>query len=37
LRAVFDMDSPVLARFDEEDARGMAEAVAAFAAATDWA
>ena len=36
LRAVFDMDSPLLARFDEIDAQGMSEALAAFAQATDW-
>ena len=37
LRAVFDLDSPALARFDEEDARGMAEALAVLVAASDWA
>jgi GAF domain-containing protein len=36
LVAVFDLDSPLLARFDAEDARGLAAAVAALAAATDW-
>lgn len=37
LRAVFDMDSPTLARFDEYDGEGMANAVAVLAQATDWA
>ena len=37
LRAVFDLDSPLLARFDEEDARGLAEALAVLVDATDWA
>jgi len=37
LIGVFDMDSPSLARFDEDDARGMSEALALFAQATDWA
>lgn len=37
LIGVFDMDSPSLARFDEEDARGMGEALALLAQATDWA
>jgi len=36
LIGVFDMDSPSLARFDEEDVRGMREALAVFAASTDW-
>ncbi|WP_144006722.1 GAF domain-containing protein [Pelomonas sp. KK5] len=36
LRAVFDLDSPLPARFDEADARGFADAVAALAEATDW-
>lgn len=36
LRAVFDLDSPALARFDEEDARGLGEAVALLVAGTDW-
>lgn len=36
LRAVFDLDSPLLARFDAEDARGFAEAVAVLVDATDW-
>ncbi len=37
LRAVFDLDSPLLARFDEDDARGMAEALAVLIQGTDWA
>ena len=36
LVAVFDLDSPLTARFDAEDARGFAEAVAALTAGTDW-
>ena len=36
LVAVFDLDSPLTARFDAEDARGFAEAVAILAAGTDW-
>ncbi len=36
LVAVFDLDSPLTARFDAEDARGFAEAVAVLAAGTDW-
>lgn len=36
LRAVFDLDSPKRARFDEEDARGLAEALALLVDATDW-
>ena len=36
LLAVFDLDSPLTARFDAEDARGFAEAVAVLAAGTDW-
>ena len=36
LRAVFDMDSPHLARFDEEDAAGLVAAVSALVDATDW-
>lgn len=36
LRAVFDLDSPELARFDAEDARGLGEAIALLVAATDW-
>jgi L-methionine (R)-S-oxide reductase len=36
LRAVFDLDSPDLARFDEQDANGFTEAVAALVNATDW-
>jgi L-methionine (R)-S-oxide reductase len=37
LRAVFDLDSPHIARFDEEDALGLSAAVAALVEATDWA
>lgn len=36
LHAVFDLDSPELARFDEQDAQGMAAALDALVAATDW-
>ena len=36
LVAVFDLDSPALARFDEDDARGMAEALAVLVQGTDW-
>jgi GAF domain-containing protein len=36
LRAVFDLDSPLLARFDADDAAGLAAAVEALVAATDW-
>jgi L-methionine (R)-S-oxide reductase len=36
LVGVFDLDSPLTARFDAEDARGFAEAVAVLAAGTDW-
>jgi L-methionine (R)-S-oxide reductase len=36
LVAVFDLDSPQPARFDAEDSRGFAAAVAELAAATDW-
>ena len=36
LVAVFDLDSPRTARFDAEDARGLAAAVAVLAAGTDW-
>ena len=36
LRAVFDLDSPTIARFDTDDAAGFEAAVAAFAQATDW-
>ena len=32
---VLDLDSPRLARFDDEDARGLEAIVAAFVAATD--
>ena len=37
LVGVFDLDSPRTARFDEEDARGFAAAVAVLVAGTDWA
>ncbi|MEP6505761.1 MAG: GAF domain-containing protein, partial [Betaproteobacteria bacterium] len=37
LVAVFDLDSPTRDRFDAEDARGFAAAVAILAAGTDWA
>jgi GAF domain-containing protein len=37
LVAVFDLDSPLPARFDAEDARGFAAAIAVLAAGTDWA
>jgi GAF domain-containing protein len=36
LRAVFDLDSPVLARFDAQDAQGLGQALAALVAATRW-
>ena len=36
LVAVFDLDSPLVARFDAEDSRGFAAAVAVLAAGTDW-
>jgi L-methionine (R)-S-oxide reductase len=36
LRAVFDMDSPLVARFDTEDAQGLAEALAILIRATEW-
>ena len=36
LVAVFDLDSPLTARFDAEDARGFAAAVAVLADGTDW-
>ncbi len=36
LRAVFDLDSPELARFDTEDARGLSEALDWLVQATDW-
>ena len=36
LRAVFDLDSPSLARFDAIDAAGFEAAVAALVDATDW-
>nr|WP_225979343.1 GAF domain-containing protein [Paracidovorax cattleyae] len=36
LRAVFDLDSPSLARFDAEDARGLDGALALLVRATDW-
>lgn len=36
LRAVFDLDSPLLARFDADDSAGMAAALAVLARGTDW-
>ncbi|MES2153208.1 MAG: GAF domain-containing protein [Pseudomonadota bacterium] len=36
VRGVFDIDSPLLARFNEEDKRGLEALVAAFVAATDF-
>ena len=36
LVAVFDLDSPLIARFDAEDAHGFVQAVAVLAAGTDW-
>ncbi len=36
LVAVFDLDSPLTARFDAEDARGFAAAIAVLVAGTDW-
>jgi GAF domain-containing protein len=36
LRAVYDLDSPVLARFDADDATGLATLVRALVEATDW-
>ena len=36
LVAVFDLDSPLVARFDVEDSRGFAAAVEVLVAATDW-
>ena len=36
LRAVFDLDSPALARFDADDAAGLGAAVDALVLATDW-
>ena len=36
LVAVFDLDSPVKARFDADDSRGFAAAVAVLASGTDW-
>ncbi len=36
LVAVFDLDSPLAARFDAEDSRGFEAAVAVLAAGTDW-
>jgi L-methionine (R)-S-oxide reductase len=34
--AVLDLDSPLLARFDDEDRAGLEAVVAAFATAVDW-
>lgn len=36
LYAVFDLDSPELDRFDEQDARGLGEALAVLTEASDW-
>ena len=36
LRAVFDLDSPLLARFDVLDAEGMASMLSTLVLATDW-
>jgi L-methionine (R)-S-oxide reductase len=36
LVAVFDLDSPRVARFDAEDSRSFADAVAVLVAGTDW-
>jgi L-methionine (R)-S-oxide reductase len=36
LRAVFDLDSPSVARFDVDDAQGMAEALTVLIRATEW-
>ncbi|MET0519365.1 MAG: GAF domain-containing protein [Burkholderiaceae bacterium] len=36
LRAVFDLDSPALARFDADDAQGFTAALAALVRGTDW-
>jgi GAF domain-containing protein len=36
LRAVFDLDSPSVARFDNDDAEGMAAALAVLVRGTDW-
>jgi L-methionine (R)-S-oxide reductase len=36
LRAVFDLDSPIVARFDVDDAGGMAKALAILIRATEW-
>ena len=37
LVAVFDLDSPSIARFDDQDARGFAAAIEILAGGTDWA
>lgn len=37
LRAVLDLDSPRLARFDAQDAQGLEKALVALVEATDWA
>ncbi|GAB4062061.1 GAF domain-containing protein [Uliginosibacterium sediminicola] len=37
LKAVFDLDSPLPARFDADDVRGFEAALAVLSAATDWA
>jgi GAF domain-containing protein len=36
LRAVFDLDSPSLARFDPADAKGMASVLSTLVRGTDW-
>ncbi len=36
LRAVFDLDSPLVARFDADDAAGMASALSVLTRGTDW-
>lgn len=37
LRAVFDLDSPMVARFDEHDANGITSLLDVLVAGTDWA
>ena len=36
LRAVFDLDSPVVARFDDDDAQGIRQLLDRLVAGTDW-
>ncbi len=36
LRAVFDLDSPLLARFDDDDAEGVSRLLEVLVAGTDW-